>query len=123
MLSASAAAVSQSWSDSSIGPALSLRGVAASSPALGDGAARGTVTLVYWQYRLSGPMPAGLQVRLCADTRCVLLEGANGATRGLSNLPADEPLRFIYQVEGKGRVFPLTRVISNQVTVNYRTVR
>lgn len=113
-------AADMSWSDSSIGPGLANRGVAASSRALqGDSTAQGRVTVVHWNYRLNGPMPAGLQVRLCTDTRCVALEGASGATRGLSNVSANAPLRFIYQIDGKGQVFPITRVTSNQVTVNY----
>lgn len=109
------------WQASATGPALSNRGVQATSrPLSPPEALPGTITDVVWRYTLSAPAPAGLQVRLCSESRCVPIEGASGSTRGLTNVAAGETLRFIYQVEGKGRVFPVLRVVSNEVMVNYR---
>lgn len=116
-----ALAASGGWSASGTGAALSQRGVQASSPALSPPApVAGMMTAVYWQYQLTGPTPAGMQVRLCSATRCAAIEGSSGSTRGLSNVPANESLRFVFYVEGKGRLFPVLRVLSNQVMVNYQ---
>ncbi|MTD25627.1 flagellar protein FlhE [Erwinia sorbitola] len=109
------------WHSSATGPALSNRGVQASSrPLSAPETVAGTITEVVWRYTLSTPAPAGLQVRLCSESRCVPIEGASGSTRGLTNVAAGETLRFIYQVEGKGRVFPVMQVVSNEVMVNYQ---
>jgi len=114
-------AASGGWSASGTGAALSLRGVQASSPALSPPApVEGVMTEVHWRYLLSGPTPAGMQVRLCSSTRCAAIEGGSGSTRGLTNVPASESLRFVFYVEGKGRLFPVLRVLSNQVMVNYQ---
>jgi len=109
------------WHASATGPGLQNRGVQASSrPLAPSEAVSGAITEVAWRYVLSTPAPAGLQVRLCAENRCVPIEGGSGSTRGLSNVAAGETLRFIYHVEGKGRVFPIVRVVSNEVMVNYQ---
>jgi flagellar protein FlhE len=60
-----------------------------------------------------------MMVHLCAESRCVALDGASGATRGLSNLAANQSLHCVYGVQGKGRLNRDLRVISNQVMVNY----
>ncbi|WP_048697318.1 flagellar protein FlhE [Erwinia piriflorinigrans] len=115
-----AAAADGGWQASGTGPALSNRGVQASSQPLNPAApVGGTITDVYWRYTLSAPAPAGLQVRLCSTSRCVAIEGGSGMTRGLTNVAAGETLRFIWLVEGKGRVYPPLRVVSNEVMVNY----
>ncbi|KOC87650.1 flagellar protein flhE [Winslowiella iniecta] len=116
-----ALAASGGWSASGTGASLSQRGVQASSPALSPPSpVNGMMTEVYWRYLLTGPTPAGMQVRLCSSTRCAAIEGSSGSTRGLSNVPANESLRFVFYVEGKGRLFPVLRVLSNQVMVNYQ---
>ncbi len=113
-------AVPASWNASSGGPLLVNRGVAASSrPLVAPADTRGEITEVIWHYRLSTPAPAGLFVRLCSSNRCVPLEGGSGTTRGLANIAADDTLQFIFQVEGKGRIWPQPRVLSAGVKVNY----
>ncbi|WP_455815984.1 flagellar protein FlhE [Pseudomonas cerasi] len=108
------------WHASAMGPSLSNRGVQASSrPLSPPDAVSGVINTVVWRYTLTAPAPAGLQVRLCSENRCVPIEGGSGTTQGLTNVPAGETLRFIYQVEGKGRMFPVLRVLSNEVMVNY----
>jgi len=109
------------WHASATGPSLSNRGVQASSrPLTPSEPVTGVMSTVIWRYTLTAPAPAGLQVRLCSESRCVPVEGGSGSTQGLTNVAAGETLRFIYQVEGKGRVFPVLHVLSNEVMVNYQ---
>jgi len=109
------------WHASATGPSLSNRGVQASSrPLTPPEPVTGVMSSVVWRYTLTAPAPAGLQVRLCSESRCVPVEGGSGSTQGLTNVAAGETLRFIYQVEGNGRVFPVLHVLSNEVMVNYQ---
>ena len=109
------------WQDSSIGLTLNNRGVAASSrPLSAKQPVSGLMTLVVWRYELNGPIPAGLRVRLCSQARCTELDGASGSTNAFNNVPAAEPLRFIWEVRGGGRLIPALKVQRNEVIVNYR---
>ncbi|MBZ0056783.1 MULTISPECIES: flagellar protein FlhE [Enterobacteriaceae] len=109
------------WQDSSIGLTLTNRGVAASSrPLSAKQPVSGLMTLVAWRYELNGPIPAGLRVRLCSQARCTELDGASGTTNAFNNVPAVEPLRFIWEVPGGGRLIPALKVQRNEVIVNYR---
>ena len=109
------------WQASSIGITLGHRGQAASSqPLSAPQPASGLMTLVAWRYELNGPTPAGLLVRLCSQSRCVELDGESGTTMGFTNVPAAEPLRFIWEVPGGGRLIPALKVSRNEVIVNYR---
>ena len=108
------------WQASSIGITLNHRGVSASpAPLSSSQPVSGLMTLVAWRYELNGPTPAGLRVRLCSQSRCVEIEGQSGTTMAFSNVPAVEPLRFIWEVPGGGRLIPALKVQSNQVIVNY----
>lgn len=110
-----------SWQASSMGKTLNYRGQAASSsPLSSTQAVNGMMTLVAWRYELNGPTPAGLRTRLCSPTRCVELEGQSGSTYAFHQTPAIEPLRFIWEVPGGGRLIPALKVRSVQVIVNYR---
>ena len=109
------------WHASATGPGLVNRGMQAFSPALNPPEpVKGVMTEIAWRYVLTGPMPSGLVVHLCAESRCVPLEGASGSTRGLTNIQAGESLHFIYGIQGKGRLNQALRVLSNEVMVNYR---
>lgn len=109
------------WQDSGMGVTLNYRGVSASSsPLSARQPVSGLMTLVAWRYELNGPTPAGLRVRLCSQSRCVELDGQNGTTHGFAHVPAVEPLRFVWEVPGGGRLIPALKVRSNQVIVNYR---
>ncbi len=109
------------WQDSSIGLTLNNRGVAASSrPLSAKQPVSGLMTLVVWRYELNGPIPAGLRVRLCSQAHCTELDGASGSTNAFNNVPAAEPLRFIWEVPGGGRLIPALKVQRNEVIVNYR---
>ena len=116
-----AAAGEGAWQASGPGITLNYRGQAASSaPLAAASPAEGLVTLVAWRYVLNGPTPAGLRVRLCSQSRCVALDAQSGTTRELQNIAAGEPLRFVWDVPGGGRLIPALKVQSNQVIVNYR---
>ncbi len=78
------------------------------------------MTLVARSYTLTGPTPAGLRVRLCSLTRCAEIEGQSGITRAFNGVSAQEPLRFIWEVPGGGRLIPALKVQRNEVLVNYR---
>lgn len=109
------------WQASSSGPALQIRGQQMFSPVLSaPEKMTGMITQVSWRYKFNAPPPSGLVVHLCAQTRCVILEGASGSTRGLSNVNAAENLHFVYGVRGKGKLPQTLRVLSNEVMVNYR---
>lgn len=109
------------WQASSAGLILSHRGQAASSRVLAPSQpVNGLMTVVVWRYELIGPTPAGLNVRLCSQSRCVQLDGQSGQTVGFAGVPAIEPMRFVWEVPGGGRLIPALNVLSNQVIVNYR---
>lgn len=109
------------WQASSMGITLNHRGEAMSSRPLSPSeSATGLMTLVAWNYKLIGPTPAGLRVRLCTQTRCTEIEGENGTTQAFNGVSAIEPLRFIWEVPGGGRLIPALKVQSNSVIVNYR---
>lgn len=98
---AAQAAGGGTWQASSIGVTLSNRGVAMSSNPLAPAEeVSGLMDLVVWNYRLIGPTPAGLRVRLCSQTRCTEIDGENGTTQAFNGVPAIEPLRFIWEVPG-----------------------
>ncbi|MGU0044045.1 flagellar protein FlhE [Escherichia coli] len=59
-------------------------------------------------------------VCLCSQSRCVELEGQSGTTVAFSGIAAAEPLRFIWEVPGGGRLIPPLKVQRNEVIVNYR---
>lgn len=110
-----------SWQASSIGLTLNYRGVAASSkPLSASEPVSGLMTLVAWRYELNGPIPAGLRTRLCSQSRCTELDGQSGTTHAFNNVPAAEPLRFIWEVPGGGRMIPALKIQRNEVIVNYR---
>lgn len=111
---------SGAWQASGIGATLSHRGVAVNSLALHAPAeVSGTMTLIAWRYQLMTPEPVGLTVKLCSSSRCVVLDGPSGTTKAFSGVAASQPLTFVWQLAGRGRVYPPLRVSSNQVIVNY----
>ncbi len=109
------------WMASSNGVIMQNRGVSASSPPLSPSQpVNGLVTTVQWQYKLVGPQPANLLVRLCSQSRCVELDAQSGSTRAFDGIPALEPMHFVWDIPGSGRLFPPLQVLSNRVIVNYR---
>lgn len=116
-----AVAAEGAWHASASGPSLGARGNWLSSPPLrAVGPVQGVISQVSWRYKLSRPAPSGLVVRLCANQRCVLLDGASGTTRGLAHVAADETLHLAFGFNGRGAMPPGLRVVSSEVTVNYQ---
>lgn len=113
------------WNASQRGVVLEHRGVTASSPAflpspnMAVGSEK-SVTLIYWRYESLSPEPVGLIVRLCTLRRCVKLDGASGQTRSFSGVPANSEFRFIYYIEGGGRLNRAFNVNSISLAVNYK---
>ncbi|MEC5318468.1 flagellar protein FlhE [Brenneria populi subsp. brevivirga] len=104
---------------------LEHRGVTASSPAFLPSpnlqvSGESAISVIYWRYESLSPPPIGLVVRLCTQQRCVALKGASGQTRGFNGLPADSEFRFIYYIEGNGRLHRAFNVLSNKIAVNYK---
>ncbi|MGX9278400.1 flagellar protein FlhE [Pantoea ananatis] len=116
-----AQATDGAWSASAAGPLMANRGSWQSSqPLTPPGDVKGAMTVVNWRYKLTRPAPSGLQVRLCAAQRCTELDGANGATRGLTGVTADETLHMVFGFAGSGSLPPGLKVVSTDVTVNYQ---
>ena len=84
---AAQAAGEGAWQASSIGLTLNHRGESISSrPLSASEPVSGQMTLVAWNYTLTGPTPAGLQVRLCSLTRCAEIEGQRGTTQAFNGV-------------------------------------
>ncbi|MCV9880396.1 flagellar protein FlhE [Brenneria izbisi] len=120
-----ACATPGAWNASKSGVVLEHRGVVAASAALLpspnlQAGGKSTISVVYWEYQTTSPQPAGLQVKLCTPQRCVALDGGSGRTRSFSGLPANSEFRFIYYIEGGGRLHRALNVISNSLSVNYK---
>ncbi|MEZ3498933.1 flagellar protein FlhE [Pantoea sp. KPR_PJ] len=114
-------AASGAWHASASGPALSHRGSwMKSKPLVAPPGTAGAVSVINWRYQLTGPVPSGLQVRLCGVQRCATLEGGSGATRELAHLNAGETLYMLFGVAGRGALPPGLRVLSSEVMVNYQ---
>ncbi|MCZ4058182.1 flagellar protein FlhE [Pantoea sp. LMR881] len=121
MLPLWAQAAGGAWHASANGPSLVNRGSwQHSQPLLPSAKVSGHINVVNWRYQLSKPAPSGLEVKLCAAQRCTSLEGASGTTRGLAHVAADESLHMVFGFAGKGALPPGLRVVSSEVTVNYR---
>ncbi|MEN3753972.1 flagellar protein FlhE [Mangrovibacter sp. SLW1] len=110
-----------SWQAEATGAALSHRGVVASSkPLLPPQKVSGIITQVYWRYSLFSIPPDRLEVKLCTQTQCVIVDGQQGVTRAFAGQPANQPFHFVWGVYGRGVLYPVMRVRANQVIVNYR---
>ncbi|EHD22044.1 flagellar protein FlhE [Brenneria nigrifluens] len=113
------------WNASKNGVVLQHRGVTAASPAFLPTAnmevgSDSTITLIHWRYESLSPPPVGLVVRLCTLQRCVNLQGGSGQTRSFTGLPANSEFRFIYYIEGTGRLNRVFNVHSISIAVNYK---
>ncbi len=108
-----------SWQASVAGPNLVNRNeVVASRPLAPRQPASGQMGMVVWQVNSNGAMPVGMQTRLCSLSRCVVLEGMSGQTRGFIGVNASEPLRFLWLIPGQGRLPTPWKVRGVKVIVN-----
>ncbi|WP_072006984.1 flagellar protein FlhE [Mangrovibacter sp. MFB070] len=115
------AAGESTWQAEAMGAALSHRGVVASSkPLAPPHKVSGVITQVYWRYSLFSLPPDRLEVKLCTQTQCVIVDGQQGVTSAFAGQPANQPFHFVWGVYGRGSLYPVMRVRANQVIVNYR---
>ncbi|WP_261373147.1 flagellar protein FlhE [Yersinia bercovieri] len=116
-----ASAVSGSWSGSAAGGVVSVGGQTLASrpltPAFPPGA---TLHRIAWRITLLSAAPPGLQIKLCSQKSCILLDSLSGQKSLDTSFTAQGPFYFIYSVESRGQLFPPLNVVSNQLTINYR---
>ena len=80
-----ALAANGAWHASAPGPGLINRGMQLSSPGLKAAEpVNGAITEINWRYKLSGPMPSGFAVWLCAETSELVIDPAESALSLLS---------------------------------------
>lgn len=118
-----AGAVGGSWSQTAAGGVISVGKQAVPGSRLapsGSIPASATVTQISWRITLLSPQPPGLQIKLCTATACFALDSLSGQKRFTTAISAQGPFRFVYAVAHRGQVVPPVRVVSNQLTVNYR---
>lgn len=118
------AASSGSWSSTSVGGSVSVgQQTLASRPLIASGllAKPANITRVAWRIELLNPPPPGLQIKLCAQSVCFPLAGLSGVRQISVPLSPAEPFRFLYSVDSRGPLAPALQVVSNQLTVNYRS--
>ncbi|HCR1907797.1 TPA: flagellar protein FlhE [Enterobacter kobei] len=118
------AATGGSWTGKSVGGNVSVgQQILTSRPLQAQGPLPRptTITSVAWRIELLSPPPPGLQVKLCAPSFCFPLRGLAGAQQVSVPLSAGNTFRFLYSVNSRGPLMPALQVVSNQLTVNYRT--
>ncbi|UVO06891.1 flagellar protein FlhE [Pectobacterium polonicum] len=82
-----------------------------------------TITTIYWRYVIDSVIPTGLIVKLCSQSpqRCVDLNGSgDGQTQAFDGLAANNEFRFVYYIEGKGRIKQTFIVRTIDIAVNYK---
>ncbi|WP_323666264.1 flagellar protein FlhE [Pectobacterium punjabense] len=82
-----------------------------------------TITTIYWRYAIDSVIPMGLVVKLCSQSpqRCVDLNGSgDGQTQAFDGLAANNEFRFVYYIEGKGRIKQTFIVRTIDIAVNYK---
>ncbi|TAI93865.1 flagellar protein FlhE [Pectobacterium versatile] len=82
-----------------------------------------TITTIYWRHVIDSAIPVGLVVKLCSQSpqRCVDLDGSgDGQTRAFDGLAANNEFRFVYYIEGSGRINHSFRVRTIDIAVNYK---
>ncbi|MFJ5502789.1 flagellar protein FlhE [Pectobacterium carotovorum] len=81
------------------------------------------ITTIYWRQVIDSAIPVGLVVKLCSQSpqRCVDLDGSgDGQTQAFDGLAANNEFRFVYYIEGNGRVNHTFSVRTIDIAVNYK---
>ncbi|QQG29988.1 flagellar protein FlhE [Pectobacterium carotovorum] len=121
-----AIATSGSWNGSQPGIKLDYRGeMVTTSPFSPNIAVKPdeTITTIYWRHLIDSTIPSGLVVKLCSQLpqRCVDLGGSgDGQTQAFEGLAASNEFRFVYYIEGKGRMNNTFSVRTIDIAVNYK---
>ncbi|MEH2920941.1 flagellar protein FlhE [Samsonia erythrinae] len=82
-----------------------------------------TITTIYWRHVIDSVIPNGLVVKLCSRSpqRCVDLDGSgDGQTQAFAGLTANNEFRFIYYIEGHGRINSTFHVRTIDLAVNFK---
>lgn len=91
-------------------------------PVVGTPPSNAVVTIVYYTWSYSYPLPAGLQVYLCRNDGSLCGNVTNYASGSVNftgwGVPANQTLRLFSQVAGTGTMSPLYGGTTT-VTVNY----
>ncbi|ATZ12359.1 flagellar protein FlhE [Erwinia amylovora] len=112
------------WSSQSFGGVISRGQQEITSRPLQPGAplpASATAARVAWRITPDSAPPPDLKITLCSRGRCMALPALAGEQTLPSSFPADGPFRFIYSTVTRGSLQPALTILSNQLTVNYRT--
>lgn len=118
-------ATSGSWSTSSVGGSVSVGNqILVSRPLSASGTlpASAAVTRFAWRVELLSPPPPGLRIKLCTSSICFPLTSLSGELRVSVALSPRETFRFVYSVESRGVLAPALQVVSNRLTLNYRSI-
>ncbi|AOR65930.1 flagellar protein FlhE [Pectobacterium wasabiae] len=122
----SAIATPGSWNGSQPGIKLDYRGEMITTSAFAPSIELKpdeTITTIYWRYAIDSVIPTGLVVKLCSQSpqRCVDLNGSgDGQTQAFDGLAANNEFRFVYYIEGSGRLNHTFIVRTIDIAVNYK---
>jgi flagellar protein FlhE len=126
LLTPMAVAADGSWTSQSFGGTLTQgkqvqksKPIEAPSPLPSSAVA----TRLVWKIKADNPPPDGFRIRLCSEIRCIALPGLAGEIPLAAGFAVAGPYRFEYFSLVRGRLTPPLTVLSNQVTVSYRTTR
>ncbi|UMO86097.1 flagellar protein FlhE [Pectobacterium sp. PL64] len=115
-----------SWNGSMPGIKLDHRGEMVTTSAFAPNIAVNpdeTITTIYWRHVIDSAIPVGLVVKLCSQSpqRCVDLDGSgDGKTQAFDGLAANNEFRFVYYIEGNGRINHTFSVRTIDIAVNYK---
>lgn len=115
-----------SWNGSMAGVKLDHRGEMVTTSAFVPNIAVNpdeTITTIYWRHLIDSTIPSGLAVKLCSKSpqRCVDIGGSgDGQTQAFEGLAASNEFRFVYYIEGKGRMNNTFSVRTIDISVNYK---
>lgn len=115
-----ASAASGSWSGDSVGGSVSVGNQTLSSRPLNPTIpAAASLNRISWRISLLSPAPPGLQIKLCSQESCIVLDSLSGNKKVGSTLTARGPFYFVYSVASQGQLLPPLNVVRNQLTINY----
>ncbi|TDN59413.1 flagellar protein FlhE [Scandinavium goeteborgense] len=78
-------------------------------------------TRLAWSINPNGPTPVGFRIHICGGNRCLPLPGLSGEMALPAGYPAAGPYRFEYRSVVRGQLYPPLTVLTNQITLEYRT--
>ncbi len=123
-ISHTALAAGGSWSGKSRGDVITrgkqaFKSKSVSAPAaLPAGAISSRVS---WKITPDAPVAPYFDIKLCHGNQCIVLPGLSGEAQLPASFPASGPFHFVYSFKTRGPVIPALTILSNELTVNYRT--